>query len=76
MIVINAQAAANVEIADVKALGPDLLHKADHDVCCIAEDGHLQECRPCAHSALPACSNAVTAPSPVQVGRATPASRM
>ena len=42
VVVVYAQTAADVEVLQVKALRPDLPHKADHDLCCIPEDVHLQ----------------------------------
>ena len=43
-VVVNAQAAANVEILDVKALTADLLYEADHDAGGVPEDVHLGDC--------------------------------
>lgn len=41
MIVIDAEAAAKVDVLEVEAIFLDLLHKADHDFCRIPEDTHL-----------------------------------
>ena len=43
-VVVDAKAAANVEILGVKALMADLLDEADHDLGCIPEDIHLCDC--------------------------------
>ena len=39
--VIDAQAAADVEVGRVEALGADLAHEAEHDVRGVAENVHL-----------------------------------
>ena len=41
-IVINAETASDVQILQLKALRPDLLHKVCHDDCSFPEDVHLQ----------------------------------
>ena len=42
VVIINAEAATNVQVADVKALGPDLGGKAHHDLRSIPEYVYLQ----------------------------------
>lgn len=41
LLVVDAQAAANVEELEVKALGPDLLDEVNHEQGGVAEDVHL-----------------------------------
>ena len=41
VVVINSKSSSDVKVLEVKALGPDLLGKSHHDLCCILEDVHL-----------------------------------
>ena len=46
MVVVNAEAAADVEVLQIKALVADLAHKAHHDLGRVAEDCHARDCAP------------------------------
>lgn len=43
MVVVDAQAAADVQVPQVEALVADLAHEADHDLRGVAEDGHARD---------------------------------
>ena len=43
-MVVDAEAAADVEVLGLEALGADLLDEADHDLRRVPEDVHLGDC--------------------------------
>jgi hypothetical protein len=41
VVVVNAEAAANIQELEVEALFPNMLDKVDHQNCCIPKDVDL-----------------------------------
>jgi hypothetical protein len=53
VVVVNAEAAANVQELEIEALFPDVLDKVDHQNCCIPKDVDLHST--CKTSAFSIC---------------------